>query len=38
MSQQIMISVVDSLQVEGIFTPGKVWSDSTGLVYNVEEP
>lgn len=24
--------------INQIFTPGKTWADSTGLIYNVEEP
>ena len=33
------LSEVESTeQINEIFAPGKTWSDSTGLIYNVETP
>jgi len=38
---QVVAGAVGPPTIEGIneiFTPGKAWSDSTGLIYDVEEP
>ncbi len=38
MSQQTMLATTTLVTITTIFTPGRVWSDNAGKVFDVKEP